>query len=306
MAIPNTYTSIGYQAFYQCSGLTSVTIGNSVTSIDGSAFSDCSGLTSITIPDSVTSIGIYAFAGSGLTSVIIHVSEEVGNYPDFSSSFDSGTVFTYLTNLEIPISLVSGWNMISIPGQPLQKTDPSALQTTDSSLILPLYRWNPTNFSYEAVTELKFGQAYWTLTTNPNGTKIRLPVAQSTTCKFTLQAGWNMIGSVSQTINFTQPDDNPDNSIVNGSLYHWNPTNFYCQAETEIRPGQGYWVLTLAECQLVIGDNVNPATTPQVVVEPELLIWLDLSSGNWSQKLEIGTDQLATASLDRMDQVLSP
>ena len=31
-------TSIGYEAFEYCSGLTSVTIGNSVTSIGGSAF----------------------------------------------------------------------------------------------------------------------------------------------------------------------------------------------------------------------------------------------------------------------------
>ena len=54
-------TSIGGCAFYECSGLTSVTIPNSVTSIGGSAFSDCSGLTSMTIGNSVTSIGSYAF-----------------------------------------------------------------------------------------------------------------------------------------------------------------------------------------------------------------------------------------------------
>ena len=59
-------------AFYNCTGLTSVTIGNSVTSIGDRAFSGCSGLTSITIPDSVTSIGEWAFSGcSGLTSITI-------------------------------------------------------------------------------------------------------------------------------------------------------------------------------------------------------------------------------------------
>ena len=55
-------TSIGSYAFYDCSGLTSVTIGNSVTSIGSSTFSGCSGLTSIEIPNSVTSIGDYAFS----------------------------------------------------------------------------------------------------------------------------------------------------------------------------------------------------------------------------------------------------
>ena len=52
---------IGDYAFYDCSGLTSVTIGNSVESIGGYAFDGCSGLTSVTIPNSVTSIGDYAF-----------------------------------------------------------------------------------------------------------------------------------------------------------------------------------------------------------------------------------------------------
>ena len=54
--------SVGYSAFYGCSGLTSVTIPNSVTNIGVVAFWGCSRLTSVTMPDSVTSIGNYAFA----------------------------------------------------------------------------------------------------------------------------------------------------------------------------------------------------------------------------------------------------
>ena len=59
--IPNSVTSIGNYAFYECSSLTSVTIGNSVTSIGSSAFRYCSSLTSVTIGNSVTSIGSDAF-----------------------------------------------------------------------------------------------------------------------------------------------------------------------------------------------------------------------------------------------------
>ena len=63
-------TSIGYEAFYKCTGLTSITIPNSVTSIGYNAFKYCTGLTSITIPNSVTSIGDWAFNHcTGLTSI---------------------------------------------------------------------------------------------------------------------------------------------------------------------------------------------------------------------------------------------
>ena len=70
--VPNSVTSIGREAFYGCTGLTSITIPNSVTSIGYCAFLGCAALTNITIPDSVTSIGILAFCDcSSLTSVTI-------------------------------------------------------------------------------------------------------------------------------------------------------------------------------------------------------------------------------------------
>ena len=73
LVIPNSVTSIGSYAFYNCSGLTSVTIPNSVKTIGKSAFSRCSSLTSVTIGNSVTSIGSDVFYGcNGLINVNIN------------------------------------------------------------------------------------------------------------------------------------------------------------------------------------------------------------------------------------------
>jgi len=72
IVIPDSVTSIGSYAFYNCRGLTSITIPDSVTSIGVCAFGVCTGLTSINIPDSVTSISSEAFYNcTGLTSIIV-------------------------------------------------------------------------------------------------------------------------------------------------------------------------------------------------------------------------------------------
>ena len=47
--IPNSVTSIGGYAFYNCTGLTFLTIGNSVSTIGSSAFAHCNRLNSITV-----------------------------------------------------------------------------------------------------------------------------------------------------------------------------------------------------------------------------------------------------------------
>ena len=56
--------TIGYSAFYNCTGLTSVTIPESVTTIDLSAFEKCNNLQSFNIPESVTKVGGRAFDGT--------------------------------------------------------------------------------------------------------------------------------------------------------------------------------------------------------------------------------------------------
>ena len=98
------YTSndkLGYAAFSDCSGLTSLTIPSSVTSIGEYAFEGCSGLTSLTIPSSVTSIGEYAFYGcSGLTSLTIP-----SNVTSIGESAFDGC--SGLTSLTIPSSVTS-------------------------------------------------------------------------------------------------------------------------------------------------------------------------------------------------------
>ncbi len=139
VTIPDSVTSIGSSAFYNCTGLTAVHISdiaswcniafsgyysnplyyaknlylngelvtdhlvipNGVTSIGIYAFYYCTGLTSITIPDSVTSIGSSAFSGcTGLTSITIP--DSVTSIGSYAFSGCSG-----LTSITIPDGVTS-------------------------------------------------------------------------------------------------------------------------------------------------------------------------------------------------------
>ena len=99
VTIPNSITRIGKDAFYRCRKLSSITIPNSVTSIGDNSFENCTHLASVTIPNSVTSIGANAFSGcTSLTSATI---------PNSVKNIDRATFHgcKSLTSITIPNSV---------------------------------------------------------------------------------------------------------------------------------------------------------------------------------------------------------
>ena len=163
-----TVTSIGSDAFYGCSSLTSVTIPNSITSIGDWAFGDCTGLTSVTIPNSVTSIGNGTFEGcSGLTSVTIPNSVTNIESSTFEGCFGltSVTIPSSVTSIgsyafsecsgltSVMISDMAGWCAIRFGnyyGNPLYYADNLYLNgTLVTNLVIPEGVTNIGNYAFD-------------------------------------------------------------------------------------------------------------------------------------------------------------
>ncbi|MBQ8402877.1 MAG: leucine-rich repeat domain-containing protein [Clostridia bacterium] len=101
VTMPESITSIGYRAFFQCMNLESIEIPKNVTSIGDDAFVWCKKITSIEIPSGVTIIPKSAFYYCSLLKTII-LPDNITSIND--SAFEG---CSELTNVKLPNSLTN-------------------------------------------------------------------------------------------------------------------------------------------------------------------------------------------------------
>jgi hypothetical protein len=243
--IPNSVTSIGQGAFFDCSTLTNVSIPNSVTNIGVQAFDACSSLTSATIPSSVTSIGFEAFREcTSLTNVYFQC-----NAPSADSS-----VFHYDNNVTVYyLPCTTGWADFSantgLPTVELNVSNPTLSITSPVNR----QRWSNAVFTVNG-----------TASNNVAMTNVWLQLNGGSWTNATTANGWT---NWSATVNLI-PGTNTVSAYAVAPCGHVSATNsvsfqFVANNQLQIRAtGLGTISPNYSNAWLEIGRNYSITSTP--------------------------------------------
>jgi hypothetical protein len=162
----------------------------------------------------------------------------------------------------------AGWYLISLPITPQD----NALKTLfPEALTAFAYE----NNSYIPASQIMPGKGYWILISKPMRVVITgLPFQQYTV---SYPQGWSLIGSVKDTVYFSNPNDNPDGSII--VCYQWDKnTNYYRlvfpNGTEKLIPGEGYWIAAMNAGTLTLG-YLDSQLRRHIAAAPEFFIKAD-------------------------------
>lgn len=209
-------------------------------------------------------------------------------YLQFNSSWShniylsgAGTDSTFSVNLHV----TQGWNLVS---NPVVTTNDSVHQLFTTASFPYAFRFIP-GAGYAPEYRTFSGRGYWVKFPSAFGEWLSgAPIEEDS---IAVSAGWNLIGSISVSVDtaFIKANSNPPNIIT--SNFFGYP---YGAGDPSVEPGRGYWVKTNAAGKLYVAQNPAP-TRPAGAVEESPLSHLNqlviADASGKTQTLYFGADR---------------
>jgi hypothetical protein len=228
------------------------------------------------------------FLGTANNIVLTGFGFEAMTYASASNHVMQGVLTTLLSpSADFSLSVDQSWNLVSLP-----------LKLIDSLKTVIFPAANSSAFSYDGTYDaqaiLRRGIGYWLKF--PTSRVISLPPGDIISAEtLAVQAGWNLIGGVTQPVSAGSIIQIPANNIL-GPLYTYH--HGYVLADS-VMPGTGYWVNAGSSGQLIIGAPAgeSPAANPLIGFpgEANRLHFRD-NEGN-EQALYFGSEQNFPSSM---------
>ena len=159
---------------------------------------------------------------------------------------DTARIYVSDTPITRTVTFEPGWNMLSLP-----------LNATDRrlSVIFPglvyAFAWDPASIRYNSIgllDTLNLGNGYFVLALNDTAYNISgFPISM---IERTLLPGWNMLGSLVDTIPADSVKFTPRDNFV-PPFYIYNPSLKRYEASSIFVPGKSYWGLVIDTTQVM-------------------------------------------------------
>jgi hypothetical protein len=98
---------------------------------------------------------------------------------------------------------------------------------------------------------MKPKKGYWVAIPASTTTSVEGRPMNCYTDHFAVQ-GWTMIGSVMGSVDFANPQDNPDGKVLS-PLFGWDGTSGAYASSNALNEKKGYWAAVLGACDLTVG-----------------------------------------------------
>jgi len=137
---------------------------------------------------------------------------------------------------------VQGWYLVS-----LSVTVADSSVSTLFPTALGVFAWDNANNRYVRATTLQIGRGYWVLMASP--TAVVISGMRFSQFRRHYLPGWHLIGSLIDSVNFSNPNDTPDRSVIL-PIFAWNAGEQRYYSTTTIEQSYGQWMAVLQECDV--------------------------------------------------------
>lgn len=178
--------------------------------------------------------------------------DEDGNQSAASPQANAGVKST------LSVDVASGWNLVSVPLDVDDFTKATLYPTAVSSAFA-------YNSSYVIEDPLSNGKGYWVKF--PGVKNVPIDGYMLTSQSIPVVAGWNLIGSLTQSMDVSLISSNPP-GLVTSPFYGYSGSY---TTSTSLEPGKGYWVKSIDAGTLLLSSVSNdPASRISITETSEL------------------------------------